>query len=128
MAKTETKLVILGIVAVLAIVILVFLFKIVMSGAIVNKAPYYPFPNTPYANPNANAFPYEAGSMSMPTQTYGAEQGACAIMATPQVNKANPGFVLDADYQEMLAYTSRNSKCMFVKDSNKGYCCTEPVY
>ncbi|MBW3005022.1 hypothetical protein KY310_04270 [Candidatus Woesearchaeota archaeon] len=126
MAKTETKLVILGIVAVLAIVILVFLFKIVMSGAAVNKAPYYPFPNTPYGNPNANAFPYQAGSMSMPTQTYGAEKGVCEILATPQINKVNPGYILDANYQEMLAFQSRGAKCLFVKDSDSGYCCTLP--
>jgi len=128
MTNTETKLVILGIVAVLAIVILVFLFKIVMSGATVNKAPYYPFPNKPYANPDANAFPYNAKAMPMPTQTHYTEQGTCEILARPQTGKAKPGYILDADYQEMLAYTNRNSKCMFVEESNKGYCCTEPVY
>ncbi|MBD3303701.1 hypothetical protein GF343_01020 [Candidatus Woesearchaeota archaeon] len=128
MAKTETKLVILGIVAVLAIVILVFLFKIVMSGAVIDKAPYYPFPNKPYANPDANAFPYNAKAMPMPTQAHSTEQGKCAVLAKPGIHKANPGYTLDADYQEMLAYTGRNSKCMFVEESNKGYCCTEPVY
>jgi len=126
MAKTETKLVILGIVAVLAIVILVFLFKLVMSGALVNKAPYYPFPNTPYANPNANPFPYEAGSMSMPSQTYGAEMGECAVLATPQIHKVDPGYIMDADYQQMLAFQSRGAKCKFVESSESGYCCTIP--
>lgn len=126
MAKTETKLVILGIVAVLSIVILVFLFKIVMSGATVNKAPYYPFPTKPYANQNANAFPYQAGSMNMPSQTYEVGTRNCAALATPQIHAVAPGYVLDADYPEMLAYTGRNSKCIFSDRAQKGYCCTKP--
>ena len=126
MAKTETKLVILGIVAVLSIVILVFLFKIVMSGATVNKAPYYPFPNTPYGNPNANPFPYQAGSMDMPSQTYGVLTGDCEILATPQIHAVAPEYIIDADYQQMLAYTGRVSKCIFSDRAQKGYCCTMP--
>ena len=79
MEKKELSLIILGIVAVIAVVGLVLLFKTAMSGAATNIPPYFPQAGT-YSNTAENPWPLAAGT----------PKGGNPVMQTPGIPAGIP--------------------------------------
>lgn len=81
MDKKETHVILLGIVAILAIIGLVMLFKTVISGEVVRA--YYPYAYS-YSNTQADPWPYATGTpkgglMEKPSYTAGVQSGEVPV-------------------------------------------------
>lgn len=82
MDKKETHIILLGIVAILAIIGLVLLFKSVISGGVVKS--FYPYAYS-YSNTQADPWPYASGTpkggvMEKPSYTAGVETGEVKVL------------------------------------------------
>ncbi|MBW2986094.1 hypothetical protein KY333_01860 [Candidatus Woesearchaeota archaeon] len=131
MEEKRTALVVLGVIVIIAIFGLVLMFKLSGTGGVMVQG------SKTYANTRGNPFPYYQDALhSLPIQsrqssgqtdwdwrtapdhTYGAKMGRCAILATPEIGKVPPGYILDSRFQE-----SQGRDCIRVQDSQDGYCC-----
>ena len=87
MDKKETHIIFLGIVAILAIIGLVLLFKSVISGGVVRS--YYPYAYS-YSNTQADPWPYAKGTpkgglVEKPTFVGGVQSGDIAVLPGRQI-------------------------------------------
>jgi hypothetical protein len=138
MKEKHVALVILGVVAILAIVGLILLFKTAKTGA--GFISHYEYGTDRYNEKHKNPFPYYEDALhslpvqtrgyggvdwdwrSAPDHTYGAKMGRCAILATEALGyKAPAGYVIDANVQQ-----AQGQNCVRVTDSLQGYCCLPP--
>ncbi|MBD3303703.1 hypothetical protein GF343_01030 [Candidatus Woesearchaeota archaeon] len=97
MEKKELSLIILGIVAVIAVVGLVLLFKTAMSGAAANIPAKFPQART-YSNVQEQPWPYahgtpEGGVVEKPAYTDGVQTGEISIEQSKKVYGTGEGLV-----------------------------------
>ena len=107
MEKSETTLIILGIVAVIAVVGLIMLFKQAMAGATVTATNYY---DDPYMKP-------------IPAMTVYAQQQACRTLAAQHLVPALA--IMPAKADQVAAYGTGNCFKTPV-GSPVEYCCVQP--
>lgn len=102
MAKTETNLILLGIIAVISILFLVFLFKLVITGASI-KSPYW---------------------LDRPVETHSvyAQQQTCKMLAAQHTVPAQA--VMPASTSNMASYGAGN--CFATGIDLPQYCCVIP--
>ena len=138
---------VLGIIVILAIVGLFFLFKSAKTGAgFVSHTDYPAFGGKSGAYSNTNPFPYYRSSYGadMPTElpgyqtrmpyqhdwawrrdpsnTYGAKKGRCAILATPEIAQVPAGYTADATWNQAQSQFGM-ANCIRDENSLSGYCC-----
>ena len=140
MEEKHIELVILGVVAILAIVGLILLFNATKTGAGFVAHQEYKSGGAYGAYSNKNPFPYYQDALhSLPVQSrspgsidwdwrnapehvYGAKMGRCAVLATEAIGyKAPAGYVIDANVQQ-----AQGQNCVRITNSLKGYCCLPP--
>jgi hypothetical protein len=145
MEERKIALWVLGIIVVLGLVGLFFMFKSANTGAGFVSHIEYPAIGNYGAYSNEDPFPYYTSTYgvssmeipgyqnrvtyqhdwawrSAPENTYGAKMGRCAILATPEIGKVPAGYIMDATLQQ-AQYQYGMANCIKEESAQNGYCC-----
>ena len=134
MEEKHIALWVLGIIVVLAVIGLFILFNFEKTGAAYVSHQAYPAQDY-----EKTAFPYYRTTYGAdiqqrtpaqidwawrrdPEHTYGAKMGRCAILATPEIQQVPPGYIMDANWNEMQ-YQFGKQNCIQSANALKGWCC-----
>ena len=145
MEEKNMTLLLLGAIALPAIIGMIMMFKGDTTGAGFVSHYEYPAIGKYGAYSNVNQFPYYRSTYGgvtateipgyqqrtpyqqdwawrrEPANTYGAKRGRCAILATPEIGQVPPEYTWDANYQQ-----SRGRECVQDNDALMGWCCIPP--
>jgi len=145
MDERKIALWVLGIIVVIAVIGLFFMFKAESTGAGFVASTTYPAKGQYGAYSNEDPFPYYRSTYgvsameipgyqnrvtykhdwawrSAPENTYGAKMGRCAILATPEIGKVPQGYIMDATLQQ-AHYQYGIANCIQEESSQNGWCC-----
>ena len=144
MEEKHISLVILGVVAILAIVGLILLFNTAKTGAAIGARADQPYPggvaralpqSSTYANPRGIVFPYSQRVTEYPTakrdpsKTYGVLKGKCTKVIKDAINQGTLSaglekYTFDANINQMRNKPPQD--CIQVENSLRGWCCIPP--
>jgi len=147
MEEKNMTLLLLGAIALPAIIGMIMMFKGDTTGAGFVSHYEYPTSGMYGAYSNTEQFPYYSPSFQQafespgyqmrttevhdwawnrqPQQTYGAKMGRCAILATPEIGQVPCGYTMDANWQQ-AHYQYGINNCIKEQNSQSGWCC-KPV-